>query len=69
MAKSTYDKTTTAIRFKEGDKVLVKNMTKINKFSPIWEGPYVIKRMLSDVTAEIQIKGKTKKLHTNLLKH
>ena len=53
--KFYYDKSTKLIKFKENDRILLKEMANVpGKFNMRWEGPYVILEKKSDVTYKIQ---------------
>lgn len=67
-SKQYYDQTTSSKRFIIGDKVLLKNHTRKNKLSPLWEGPYNIIDISSPENSIIRIKNKNKKVHNNHLK-
>ena len=51
--KVQYDKFVCPRRFSEGDLVLLWDQTKeplgVGKFNPMWNGPYVVKRVLENV--------------------
>lgn len=67
-AKERYDKGSKPSRMRVGDKVLIKNQSRNNKLSPLWEGPYEVKGLPSAVNVQILVKGKIKVLHRNLVK-
>ena len=68
VAKKQYDNKLNLVRFRVGDKVLLKNQIRKNKFSPIWIGPYKVIGLRSPITTVVDIKGKEKLFHNNLLK-
>ena len=67
-AKVLYDKKAKGRVYKVGEKVLVRNQNRKNKFSPFWEGPYIIKEVHGMVNVRLAIKGKHKIYHNNLVK-
>ena len=68
VSKRTYDQALNPAQFRKGDKVLLKNPTRKNKFSPIWIGPYKVQSVPTSVTTEIQVGKHSKKVHNNRLK-
>ena len=67
-SKKQYDKKVNSVSFISGEKVLLRNNTRKNKFSPIWLGPYEVVRIISPVTTAIRVKGKIRKWHNNHLR-
>ena len=65
LSKTYYDKKANAASFVVGEKILLKNQTRKNKFSPIWSGPYVVTRIVCPVTTVIRMRGKERKWHNN----
>ena len=55
-------------QFKVGDKVWLRNKSRKNKFSAIWEGPYEVIEIRGAANVVIVIKGKKKTFHCDLLK-
>ena len=68
IAKGNYDKRSNGIVFAVGDRVLVRNNTRKNKFSPIWTGPYEVISVDSPVTTTVRVRGKNRKWHNNHLR-
>ena len=66
-SKGYYDRKIKPISFIVGEKVLLRNQNRKNKFSEIWTGPYVVTRVVSPVTTVIRVKGKSRKWHNNHL--
>ena len=52
----------------EGDQVLLLQPTDRNKLIMKWKGPYVIERRVGPVDYAVNVKGKSKVFHVNLLK-
>lgn len=67
-AKERYDEKSKHKSFNVGDKVWLKNQTKKNKFATLWEGPFVVKHIPSEVNVTLSIRGKNKNFHNNLVK-
>lgn len=67
-AKKSYDKRVKEVSFEAGEKVLVRNKARKNKFSPIWSGPYEIVSVDGPVTVTVRIKGRNRKWHNNYLR-
>lgn len=55
-------------KFQPGDKVLLLLPTDSNKLLVQWKGPFTIAHKLSDQDYRVEIKGKMKTFHANLLK-
>lgn len=69
-SKAYYDKNSSQISYKVGDKVLMEIKNRSNKkLSPIFEGPYEITEVLSPENSRIKVGRKEKVVHNNLLKH
>ena len=66
--KRLYDRKTRKRAFEEGDKVLVLLPTDHNKLLMQWRGPYVVKGCPGGNNYRIEIKGKPKNYHINMLK-
>ena len=66
--KQYYDKNTKTKQFNLGEKVLLKNYTRKNKFQPLWTGPYEIIKINSPENTTIKINNKNKTIHNNNLK-
>ena len=66
--KIHFDKKAKMRTFRDGDKVLLLRSTKHNKLQMEWRGPYPILERVGDVDYRIQVAGKTKLFHANLLK-
>jgi Integrase zinc binding domain/Integrase core domain len=67
-AKKYYDKTINPVKFKIGDKVMLKNPIIKNKFSKIWTGPYEVVEINSPVNVTIKEGRKRKRINNNRLK-
>lgn len=67
-SKKQYDVKTNAVSFAVGDKVLVRNFARRNKFSPIWKGPFEVVSVDSPVTSTLKMKGGRRKWHNNNLR-
>jgi len=67
-SKEYYDRNAKDRHFIIGQKVWLKNQTRKNKLSPIWEGPYEVTGIPSNVNIRILVKGKDKVYHKNLVK-
>lgn len=65
--KHHYDKKTKDRRFVEGQQVLILLPTKRNKLLLQWKGPYVVKEVISKQDYKINVHGKEKTYHANLL--
>ncbi|XP_062599512.1 uncharacterized protein LOC134261046 [Saccostrea cucullata] len=63
-----YNRSTRARSMKVGDKVLVLLPTDSNKLLMQWKGPFSIKKKLNKVDYQIEMKGKLKTFHVNMLK-
>ncbi|XP_062602901.1 uncharacterized protein LOC134264647 [Saccostrea cucullata] len=63
-----YNKKTSNRQMKEGDRVLVLLPTKSNKLLMQWKGPYSITRKIGPMDYTVDLGGKTKTYHANLLK-
>lgn len=68
VTKRYYDRRTNQITYSIGDKILLKNPCRQNKFSPIWLGPYEIKDLKGTVNAVVQVGRNLKTIHYNRLK-
>jgi transposase InsO family protein len=68
ISKKQYDKTARPIKFKVGDKVMLKNPLVKGKFSKIWLGPYEIIEINSPVNVTIKEGRKKKRINNNRLK-
>ncbi|CAG2250028.1 unnamed protein product [Mytilus edulis] len=66
--KVYYDKSTKQRHMKVGDKVLVLLPTDKNKLLMQWKGPFTITEKFGKVDYRIQMNGKIKTFHANLLK-
>ena len=66
--KKYFDKKTKARRFSPGDKVLVLLPTDTNKLLVHWKGPYDIINIAGPNDYKVEINGKEKTMHANLLK-
>lgn len=65
--KESFDKSSNLVNFKIGDKVLLRNETR-KKLDPVWEGPYIVTEVNSNVNSTIKIRNKCKIIHNNRLK-
>jgi hypothetical protein len=63
-----YNKKTRNRQMAQGDKVLVLLSTKSNKLLMQWKGPYTIVKNIGDMDYTIDMGGKMKTFHANLLK-
>ncbi|XP_061180784.1 uncharacterized protein LOC133189428 [Saccostrea echinata] len=63
-----YNKRTIDRRMKVGDLVLVLLPTKSNKLLMQWRGPYKVVQKVGDMDYKVEMHGKLKTLHANLLK-
>lgn len=63
-----YNRKTKVRQMKVGDKVLILLPTKSNKLLMQWKGPYDIVEKLGDMDYKVNVDGKLKTLHANLLK-
>ena len=66
--KHYYDKKAKSRKFKQGDQVLVLLPTNQNKLLMQWRGPYKVEAVMGQNDYKINIKGKLKVYHANLLK-
>ncbi|XP_021346938.1 uncharacterized protein LOC110446222, partial [Mizuhopecten yessoensis] len=66
--KRHYNKRAKLRNLKVGDKVLVLLPTKKNKLMLQWRGPYEVKERLGPIDYRVEVGGKLKTLHVNLLK-
>ena len=72
--KRTYDAGVKGATFREGELAWVANKIRRKgvspKLAPKWRGPGVVTRMISDVTAEVQLSAQKRvTVHTDMLKH
>lgn len=67
-SKTQYDRSAMQRTFKITDKVLYRNQTREGKLDQLWDGPYPIEKIDSDVNTTIKIKNKLKTVHNNDLK-
>ena len=63
-----FDKRTTDRSFNEGDQVLLLLPEKHNKLQLSWRGPFVVKKRVGLCDYQIDLSGKLKLFHANLLK-
>ena len=54
--------------FQEGDKVLLLRPQKTNKLEMCWDGPFTVKERVGECDYRLEIRGKVKLYHANLLK-
>eukprot|EP00731_Ephydatia_muelleri_P007554 Em0003g1802a len=69
--KRWYDSNARMREFKDGDQVLVLLPSSTSKLLASWQGPYVVKKRLSDVTYEVDMSDKKKRkriFHMNMLR-
>ena len=66
--KHYFDRKARVRKFKEGDLVLVLLPTDNNKLLMQWKGPYKIESVFNRNDYRVNVKGKTKTYHANLLK-
>ena len=66
--KRYFDRKCKRRKLKKGDQVLLLRPTDRNKLIMQWKGPYVIERRVGPVDYVVNIKGKSKVCHVNLLK-
>ena len=67
--KKYFDRRSKVRNMKIGDKVLVLLPTDNNKLLLQWKGPYTIVKKVGHVDYQIEVGGKLKTFHANLLKH
>lgn len=63
-----FNKSTRAKNMKVGDKVLVLLPTDSNKLLMQWKGPFSVTKKINKVDYQIDMKGKLKTFHVNMLK-
>ena len=66
--KAYFDQKTRRRTLSVDDKVLVLLPTNNNKLLMHWKGPYVVKECVGDMDYRVEMAGKTKTLHINMLK-
>ena len=66
-SKKRYDKTSKARKLVKGDRVLLLLSKNCSKLERKWEGPYEITDVISPVNYKININGKEKLYHVNML--
>ncbi|XP_065921940.1 retrovirus-related Pol polyprotein from transposon 412 [Magallana gigas] len=66
--KKHYDRKTRTRSLKVGDKALVLLPTDNNKLLLQWKGPFVVTKKVNRVDYQLDMQGKTKTFHINLLK-
>lgn len=66
--KKHYDRKTRTRSLKVGDKALVLLPTDDNKLLLQWKGPFVVTKKVNRVDYQLDMQGKTKTFHINLLK-
>lgn len=66
--KKNYDKKTRSRSLKAGEKVLILLPTDSNKLLMQWTGPFLVRNKLNRNDYEIDVNGKSKTFHINLLK-
>eukprot|EP00731_Ephydatia_muelleri_P016412 Em0009g836a len=69
--KRWYDSNARMREFKDGDQVLVLLPSSTSMLLASWQGPYVVKKRLSDVTYEVDMSDKKKRkriFHVNMLR-
>ena len=67
-SKHYYDKRTRPRKLRVGERVLILLPTDGNKLLMQWKGPYTVKEKLGQNDYRIEVQGKTKTYHINLLK-
>jgi len=67
-SKTYYDKSSKNVEFNVGDKVLLKNEKRKGKFDSIWNGPFEVINVPSNVNTSIRIGKQIKIVHNNRLK-
>jgi hypothetical protein len=63
-----YNKKTKVRQMKIGDKVLILLPTESNQKLIQWKGPFTIVEKMRDIDYRVNVMGKNKNLHANLLK-
>lgn len=66
--RKNYDKKTRSRSLKEGERVLILLPTDSNKLLMQWKGPFVVRKKINRVDYDIDVNGKSKRFHINLLK-
>ena len=66
--KIYFDKKARVLNMKQGEKVLVLLPSDSNKLLMQWKGPYQILKRVSKVDYQVDVKGKVKTYHANMLK-
>ena len=66
--KHYFDKKAKKREFQEGDKVLILLPTNHNKLLMHWQGPYNVEEKVGINAYRVQVKGKSRTYHANLLK-
>ena len=66
--KHHYDRKTSDRRFQVGQKVLVLLPMEHNKLTLRWKGPYTVQEVVNRMDYRINVNGKSKVYHANLLK-
>lgn len=67
-SKDSYDRRTKCISFQVGQRVLVRNPARKNKFAVVWTGPFEVVSIEGPVTTAVKIHKSVKKIHNNRLK-
>jgi hypothetical protein len=68
VSKTYYDKTAKWRYFKPGDKVLLLLTNSSNKLQLSWKGPFEVVEKVNQFDYKIQMKGKIRTFHANMLK-
>jgi hypothetical protein len=66
--KRYYDRNARDRKFKVGDQVLLLLPTQHNKLQMQWQGPYPVKEKVGIMDYRVEVRGKLKLYHANLLK-
>ena len=67
--KHHYNEKSKRREFKVGDKVPVLLPTDTNKLLLQWKGPYEVREVVNKLDYKVQVNGKAKVYHANLLRH
>jgi hypothetical protein len=66
--KGYYDRKAKPRKMKVGDKVLILLPTKSNKLLMQWKGPFVVKEVVEGMDYRLDVHGRTRTFHANMLK-
>lgn len=68
VSKRYYDRKVNPVKFKVGDRALLKDAAKVGKLSHVWLGPYEVIDVPNDVNTTIKIGNRKRRVHNNRLK-